>query len=60
MVICKVLGHKMQARYHSKLPERKMNFSGYWDAAELEAMKTKTYVHDICARCGLIIKGESK
>lgn len=60
MVMCKIFGHKMQPRYHSKLPEGLTRLRGYMDVEQVEALKTKTYVHDICARCGLIIKGESK
>lgn len=59
MVMCKIFGHKMQPRYHSK-PVPGSSYRGHWTAEDIEATKTKIYVHDICARCGLIIKGESK
>lgn len=56
MKLCRLFGHKLQPRYHVKPGITKA--SGYWSTADLEAVQIKTYVYDICARCGLIIKGE--
>lgn len=56
MKLCRMFGHKFQARYHVKPGITQA--SGCWSTADLEAVQIKTYVHDICTRCGLIIKGE--
>ena len=57
MTICEKKGHKFEARYNenpamgSKIDKASMS------ARELrELFYYKTYIHDICVRCGKVIK----
>lgn len=44
-------GCKFEARYHEKVP-----YDAFWEAPSSLALIThttnKTYVHDVCVRCG--------
>ncbi len=52
-------GCKFEARYDSELPEgfKLSSYEGSVAGAQAlyDAVKTKTYVHDICTRCGKIV-----
>lgn len=55
-------GHKFEARYDEEPP--KMDFSGGrsadWERL-IRAMTKRTYVRDVCVRCGMTIeRGEEK
>ncbi len=50
-----MFGHKYEARYDSRMPDKFEVEGNYIEA--IEAIKTKTYIHDICTRCGHIIGG---
>lgn len=50
-------GHKFEARYDRRLGNIPPTFKGYGDAAEiLEKFREVIYVHDICVRCGAVVK----
>jgi len=57
-----MFGHNYQARYDEKsyLPEDHINASCESVVAVLENMRTdeKIYVHDVCVRCGHVIRRE--
>lgn len=52
------LGHKFVARYDLGAPDLSWfrSFSGYGVNEMIEKMKPKTYVHDVCVRCGQIVE----
>lgn len=54
-----IFGHKYEARYSYGHPTL-TKAGSYWEAREvvavLEASKLKTYVCDVCTRCGCIVK----
>lgn len=51
---CKHGVHKFEGRYDTELPEEiKMRCA---TPAVIEALKHKTYVHDICVKCGKIVR----
>lgn len=49
-----MFGHKMVARYHTQFPERKLRITGT-DQSDIEALKEKRYVCEVCIRCGRTI-----
>lgn len=56
---CNQDGHRYEARYDSGVPTLK-NVRGAYEADQItqiiEASRVKTYVYDICTRCGHILK----
>lgn len=52
------LGHKFVARYDlgARDLSRFIKFNTYDMNGFIEAMKPKTYVHDVCVRCGQIVE----
>lgn len=54
---CKKHGHRYEARFDSVFPTH-LELEGS-SPAIVEALKTKTYVHDICTRCGDIKRRQS-
>ena len=62
MTKCEKKGHNYEARYHYGEPTMDVN-SVRGTASQIDAMaslvrstRTQTYVHDICTRCGHIVK----
>ena len=52
---CNIHGHRFQARYDEK--PRPGDLEGRMSAEEArELLVTRIYVHDICIRCGMIVK----
>lgn len=58
-LFCKHLGHNYQARYSSHLAGP-LSSKGGVSVATIEALKTKVYHCDVCARCGDIINKQQK
>lgn len=56
--ICARFGHKFEARYNIGEPTLgHVQYSRESDLAMLlEASKPRTYLHDICPRCGTVVK----
>lgn len=53
-LIARIFGCKFQPRFDTQWSDRLVKIDTYrGDMAEL---KDKTYVHDICARCGKIVQ----
>lgn len=50
--ICSFFGHKYRPRYNSKLPDRVTSLGAAINHQEIEALKDKTYLFDMCERCG--------
>ncbi len=52
------MGHKFEARYDMGAPDlsRFIKFNTENVREFMESMKPKTYVHDICVRCGQIVE----
>lgn len=51
-------GCRFEPRYDVGEPKIHGKITGYDLPAVLEASKPKTYIHDICIRCGKIVKPE--
>lgn len=56
MKICDLIGHKYQSRYDYGAPTGVIRGAVDDPMLLIEASKPKTYVHDICVRCGNVIK----
>lgn len=56
--------HQFEARYDESAPDvssiERLNTTVGGAVEYLNAMKAKTYVYDICVRCGKIVKRESE
>ncbi len=53
---CTVKGHRYQGRYDEHPHKGDLDFKGGVDPAALrELIVTRTYVHDICVKCGKTI-----
>lgn len=51
--LCRNGWHKFKARYDERIDPRLIPSSGRGDLSDvLRAAKVKTYIHDICPRCG--------
>ena len=52
------MGHKFQARYDIGAPDlsRFIKFNTENARDFMESMKPKTYVHDVCVRCGQVVE----
>lgn len=52
--------HKFYARYNIIPPTNIKNISPHYDGKEIsqivDSFSTKTYIHDICVKCGKIVK----
>lgn len=48
--------HKFEARY-TTIIKPGLRYDGDIDVEFIEALKDKIYIHDICIKCGKIIKG---
>jgi hypothetical protein len=58
--LCRLVGHKYRARFHEGKPTV-TSLRNVWpsDAVQvIESSKPKTYVSDICERCGSVIQKE--
>lgn len=53
--ICGNSNHRFEPRYHLKFPERMSNIKT-WDGGNVESLKEKIYVHDVCVYCGKVAK----
>ena len=50
-----IFGHKFEARYDTGLPTGTIKgFKG--TVIQMESLKDKKYIHDICTRCGQLIE----
>ena len=56
MKSCEILGHKFEARYDEKQSNYKLENVLSRDLRSL--MFYNVYIHDICTRCGEVIKRE--
>lgn len=57
------LGHHFEPRYSTRPSGRTFSAQGCTDetiARVMEAMQFKTYEHDICVRCGTIVRTEGR
>lgn len=53
--LCRRGWHKFKPRYHTEPPERPLPKADLWGGGIdkfLDALTKKTYVHDVCIRCG--------
>lgn len=55
MSVCKVFGHKFRPRYHLSIPQVHIppQILGVHGP---EKFMNRYYLHDICERCGLIVR----
>jgi hypothetical protein len=53
---CTIHGHRFKPRYDRKPANREIQFKGFLSDEKMEKLFVeKTYVCDVCERCGLII-----
>ena len=51
--------HEYEPRYDLVMPPKLANF-GFAGPAGIEAFKNKVYIHDICVRCGDVVKRKTE
>jgi len=61
--LCRRGWHKFQPRYDTEPPERPLPSVSTWGTNLVEyidALSRKTYVHDVCTRCGEVTGDRKK
>ncbi|MEK6884247.1 MAG: hypothetical protein AABY22_31745 [Nanoarchaeota archaeon] len=54
--VCGSQNHRFEPRYDMDFPDDIQCSVSSMDEAQLDALKDRTYVHDVCERCGNVVR----